>query len=158
MGRHRTADMTQLDMDSKMQTAPMLMAQLKSGMHEANSLAKEAIESEDEADKALAKKKVAQLKSTLKKLKDQVLKEAGQAKKSLNGEQSAKKAQKISNWVKQIAQKVPQITKLEKKLGMLQGLDPVLEGILSDLNRVTDFSNLIKLQKVHKQSVAAQQE
>jgi len=42
---------------------------------------------------------------------------------------------------------VPEITKLEKKLGMLQGLDPVLEGILSDLNRVTDFSNLIKLQK-----------
>jgi len=45
---------------------------------------------------------------------------------------------------------VPQITKLEKKLGMLQGLDPVLEGILSDLNKVTDFSTLIKLQKVHK--------
>lgn len=61
--------------------------------------------------------------------------------------QSKKKAQKISNWVSLISQKVPQITKLEKKLGMLQGLDPVLEGILSDLNRVTDYSNLVKLQK-----------
>ena len=77
-------------------------------MHEANSMTKAAMESEDESDKKLAKKKVAQLKSTLAKLKDQVLKEAGQAKKSLNGEQSAKKAQRISNWVKQIAQKVPQ--------------------------------------------------
>jgi hypothetical protein len=30
---------------------------------------------------------------------------------------------------------------------MLQGLDPVLEGILSDLNRVTDFTNFEKLKK-----------
>lgn len=39
-------------------------------MHEANSAAKVAIESEDEADKKVAKKKVAQLKNTLKKLKE----------------------------------------------------------------------------------------
>ena len=63
-------------------------------------MTKAAVESEDESDKKLAKKKVAQLKGTLAKLKDQVLKEAGQAKKSLNGEQSAEKAQRISNWVK----------------------------------------------------------
>lgn len=50
-------------------------------------------------------------------------------------------------WVKQIAQKVPVISKLEKKLGMLQGLDPVLEGIVSDLDKVTDFSSMIELQK-----------
>jgi hypothetical protein len=50
-------------------------------------------------------------------------------------------------WVKQIAAKVPVISKLEKKLGMLQGLDPVLEGIVSDLDKVTDFSNMIELQK-----------
>ena len=48
-----------------------------------------------------------------------MLKEAGQAKKSLKGEASSTKARRISNWVKQIAKKVPQITKLEKKLGML---------------------------------------
>ena len=30
---------------------------------------------------------------------------------------------------------------------MLQGLDPVLEGIVSDLDKVTDFSTMIKLKK-----------
>jgi hypothetical protein len=30
---------------------------------------------------------------------------------------------------------------------MLQGLDPVLEGIVGDLNKVTDFSNMIELGK-----------
>lgn len=126
----------------------MLMAQLNSGMEEITNLAQAS--KSDDADKKLAKRKVAQLKATLKQLKDQVIKEAGEAKKSMNGDTSSRKAQKISNWIHQIAKKVPQITKLEKKLGMLQGLDPVLEGILSDLNKVTDFSNLIKLQKAHK--------
>jgi hypothetical protein len=37
------------------------------------------------------------------------------------------------------------ITKLEKKLGMLQGLDPVLEGIVADLETVTDFSKMREL-------------
>jgi len=44
----------------------MLMAQLQNGMHEANSLAEDAMESNDEEDKQLAKKKVTQLKNTLK--------------------------------------------------------------------------------------------
>ena len=39
---------------------------------------------------------------------------------------------------------------------MLQGLDPVLEGILSDLNKVTDFSTLLKLQDEHKSKLAEQ--
>jgi hypothetical protein len=42
---------------------------------------------------------------------------------------------------------VPVISKLEKKLGMLQGLDPVLEGIVTDLDKVTDFSGMIQLGK-----------
>jgi|TARA_B110000305_G_C19424469_1_gene632781 hypothetical protein len=67
------------------------------------------------------------------------MKEAGEDKKKKN-KVNEEKAQKISNWVKQIADKVPQITKLEKKLGMLQGLDPVLEGIVQDLDKVTDYS------------------
>ena len=29
-------------------------------------------------------------------------------------------------------------------------MDPVLEGILTDLNKVTDFSEMIKLQGKHK--------
>ena len=49
---------------------------------------------------------------------------------------------KITNWVHQISQKVPEIRTLENKLGMMQGLDPVLEDIVSDLNTVTDFSSL----------------
>ena len=81
------------------------------------------------------------------------MKEAEEADEEEGEKTSEKRAQKISNWVKLITQKIPQITKLEKKLGMLQGLDPVLEGILKDLNRVTDFSEMIKLQK--KQAAAA---
>jgi len=69
-------------------------------MKEANSLTKEAMESEDDSDKKLAKKKIGQLKDTLAKLKNQVLKEAGSAKKEMSNEESSKKAQRISNWVK----------------------------------------------------------
>ena len=29
---------------------------------------------------------------------------------------------------------------------MLQGLDPVLEGVVKDLHKVTDFTSLLKLQ------------
>ena len=54
---------------------------------------------------------------------------------------------KITNWVHQISKKVPEIRTLENKLGMMQGLDPVLEDIVSDLNTVTDFSSLAKLKE-----------
>jgi len=47
--------------------------------------------------------------------------------------------------VRQIAKKVPVITQLEKKLGMLQGLDPVMETIVHDLDMVTDFRGMGKL-------------
>jgi len=77
------------------------------------------------------------------------MKEASSEKKKKESKSSLN-AQKITAWVKNIAAKVPQITKLEKKLGMLQGLDPVLEGIVSDLDRVTDYSAIIKLQKEAK--------
>jgi len=52
---------------------------------------------------------------------------------------------KLSNWVKQIGKKVPVIAKLEKKMGMMQGLDPVMETIVSDLNKVTNFDKMNKL-------------
>ena len=32
---------------------------------------------------------------------------------------------------------------------MLQGLDPVMEGIVTDLERVTDFSGLVKMNEVY---------
>lgn len=41
-----------------------------------------------------------------------------------------------------IADKVPVINQLERKIGMLEGLDPVLENIVTDLNAVTDFRSL----------------
>jgi len=100
----------------------------------------------DSDDKAAAKKKVSELKSTLKKLKDQVIKEAKDTE-SADSAKALEKGARITKWVKAIAKKIPVITKLEKKLGMLQGLDPVLEGIVKDLERITDFSKLIALQK-----------
>ena len=72
-----------------------------------------------------------ELKNTLQSLKDQVMNEASAQHAR---DQQRHTTNKVTQWVKQIAQKVPQISKLEKKLGMLQGLDPVLEGIVSDLD------------------------
>ena len=31
---------------------------------------------------------------------------------------------------------------LERKIGMLQGLDPILENVVQDLNEVTDFRSI----------------
>lgn len=94
---------------------------------------------------------MAELKETLKKLKDQVIEEAEKSEENKKKDSAfaTEKADRISRWVKQIAAKIPVITKLEKKLGMLQGLDPVLEGIVKDLERITDFSKLIDLQREH---------
>ena len=44
-------------------------------MYQAKSFAKVAIDNDDEEDKEVARKKVAALKKTLRKLKDQVIKE-----------------------------------------------------------------------------------
>jgi hypothetical protein len=35
---------------------------------------------------------------------------------------------------------------------MLEGLDPVLESVVKDLENVTDFSNIIEMQKKLKAS------
>jgi hypothetical protein len=66
-------------------------------------------------------------------LKENVMRESRVKDRSPNN------MRKITNWVNQIAHKIPVINKLEKKLGMLQGLDPVMETIVHDLNSVTDF-------------------
>ena len=81
----------------------MLMAQLENGMHEAHSMTIDALESNDEEDKQLAKKKVTQLKKTLKELKEKVIKEANDAEKGNSVQSTKKKAQKISNWVNLIS-------------------------------------------------------
>jgi hypothetical protein len=82
------------------------------------------------------------------------MKEAGED----GAQKSPDSAKKITNWVKQISKKIPMIQKLEKKLGMLQGLDPVLESVMKDLNKVTDFSHLRKLQAQLKKKQEAEEE
>jgi hypothetical protein len=41
---------------------------------------------------------------------------------------------------------------LERKLGMLEGLDPVLESVVKDLENVTDFSKIAEMQRKLKAS------
>jgi hypothetical protein len=108
-------------------------------------LVKEA-EDDDEA-RTEAVEKVNSLKETLKHLKDQVMDEAEDEVQVKHKKKQIETSNHITQWVKQIAQKVPVISKLEKKLGMLQGLDPVLEGIVTDLDKVTDFSGMIQMTK-----------
>lgn len=43
---------------------------------------------------------------------------------------------------------MPVINQLERKIGMMQGLDPVLENIVQDLNVVTDFRSMDYLNNV----------
>ena len=60
------------------------------------------------------------MKETLNELKENVMREAKIEKlKKKTGVGSLQSTHRISSWVKQIAKKVPVITKLEKKLGML---------------------------------------
>ena len=112
-------------------------------------------ESDDEGDSAIspakqeAKNKLMELKSTLQDLKEQVLSEAGVKHSNHHARRKHRlpqtRARKVTSWVNQIARKIPVITQLEKRLGMLQGLDPVLESIVADLDQVTDFSHMITL-------------
>ena len=131
-------------------TTSQMMVSLDLMLESAKEAAFDA-DSGDLEDKEAAKKKVSELKDTLKKLKDQVIEEAEKSEenKAADSAASSERVNRISRWVKQIAKKIPVITKLEKKLGMLQGLDPVLEGIVKDLERITDFSKMIELQKEH---------
>lgn len=56
-------------------------------------------EEKEDTSKEQAKEKVGELKATLQKLKDQVMKEAGEDKKKKD-KINTEKAQKISKWVK----------------------------------------------------------
>ena len=53
----------------------------------------------------------------------------------------------VSKWVTDIRHKVPIVQNLEKRLNIMQGLDPVMDGILSKMQEVTDNSNLKNLQQ-----------
>ena len=71
-------------------------------------------------EKQEAKSKLISLKNTLQALKEQVLNESGHKKEHHKKQKlNHMRAQKITSWVQQIAKKVPVITQLEKRLGML---------------------------------------
>lgn len=57
------------------------------------------------------------------------------------------KVKNVVNVVKSITSKVPIVQSLEKRLDIMQGLDPVMDGILEKMQEVTDNSNLRLLQK-----------
>jgi hypothetical protein len=40
----------------------------------------------------------------------------------------------ISQWIENLQSKVPMVQKLEKKLDIMQGLDPLMDGIIERMN------------------------
>ena len=71
----------------------------------------------------------------------------------------------VAHWVETIAQKVPVVQDLEKRLDIMQGLDPLMDGILKEMHDCTDNSRLELLQKKavkkeqrHKQLALAENE
>ena len=52
----------------------------------------------------------------------------------------------ISKYVANITAKVPVIRNLEKRLDIMQGLDPLMDGILERMQEVTDNSYIRQLQ------------
>ena len=130
---------------------PIMLASLDTQLNEASQLATKA-HSKDERN--MARAKILELRDSLQRLKENVLREANSAKErgdfviykiddhTHHARYGNEATRRIETWVKEIADKVPQITKLEHKIGMLQGLDPILENIVKDLDAVTDFRSL----------------
>ena len=52
---------------------------------------------------------------------------------------------KVSPYVQNIASKVGVIKDLESRLSIMQGLDPLMDGILDKMSQVTDHSNLERI-------------
>ena len=52
---------------------------------------------------------------------------------------------RISGWVENITSKVPVVRGLEKRLEIMQNLDPVMDGILEKMAQVTDNTRLKEL-------------
>ena len=45
-----------------------------------------------------------------------------------------------------IERRFGQVKDLEKRMDIMEGLDPLMDGIISKMNEVTDHSNIIKMQ------------
>lgn len=54
--------------------------------------------------------------------------------------------EKMSPYVQDVASKVGVVKDLENRLEIMQGLDPLMDGILDKMAQVTDHSNLRKIQ------------
>ena len=63
-----------------------------------------------------------------------------------------KEVKNVTQWVSNISDKIPIVRSLEKRLDIMQGLDPVMDGILQKMAEVTDNSKLRKLQKKAKKA------
>lgn len=105
-----------------------MLATLDTNMKETTKLV-ESAKSQDERNDA--RNRILELKNQLQMLKENVLREAREAK--TRGDYIVYKdyptgpyarygnetTRRITSWVREIADKVPQITQLEKKIGML---------------------------------------
>jgi hypothetical protein len=67
---------------------------------------------------------------------------------------NAYQVQNVSQWVTDIRTKVPIVQNLEKRLNIMQGLDPVMDGIIEKMSEVTDNSTLRSLQQQASQADA----
>lgn len=54
--------------------------------------------------------------------------------------------QKASPWMEKIQGRFGQVKDLEKRLDIMEGLDPLMDGIIEKMNEVTDHSNIVKMQ------------
>ena len=48
----------------------------------------------------------------------------------------------VTKWMSTISAKVPVVQGLQKRLDIMQGLDPIMDGILDKMKDVTDNTNL----------------
>ena len=56
------------------------------------------------------------------------------------------KVNDVTRWMTTISAKVPVVQGLQKRLDIMQGLDPIMDGILDKMKDVTDNTNLNALQ------------
>ena len=80
-----------------------------------------------------------QMKDNIVRLADDILLEEQDCKDS-------KDLKQISPFVQKIAGKIGVVQDLEKRLDIMQNLDPLMSGILDKMKEVTDSSNLRELQ------------
>ena len=51
----------------------------------------------------------------------------------------------VSPWLEKIENRFGQVKELEKRLDIMEGLDPLMDGILEKMNEVTDHSKIVEM-------------